>query len=61
MTNIAANIMGDAEAFARTFIGLGYEKSSIEGALVRKFNLTSDQAATIIAAGSTNQEASNGT
>jgi hypothetical protein len=49
MTNIASQITGDATTLARTFLGLGYEKSDVERTLVRKFNLTAQQAAEVTA------------
>lgn len=56
--NIAERIVSDAETFARMCSGLGYSRSSIEGALVGEFNLTSEQAAqvtvSVMGAGSTN-------
>lgn len=59
MTDIAGQIMGDATTFARTCLGLGYEKSNVEGTLVRKFNLTAEQAAEVTA-GITTQEDQHG-
>lgn len=46
--NIAEHILADAETFARTCFGLGYDTSNIERGLVSEFELTGTQAAEII-------------
>lgn len=58
--NIAEHIVGDATTFARTCLGLGYEKPRIEAALVAKFNVTSDQAAEILGGEFNQKEGSDG-
>lgn len=46
--NIAGTIMADAETFARTCFGLGYDTSNIERGLMSEFELTGAEAAEII-------------
>lgn len=45
--NIAEHVVSNAETFARTCAGLGYEKSNIERGLMSDFGLTAEQAAEI--------------
>lgn len=46
--NIAEHIMADAESFARTCLGLGYDTSNVEGGVAEAFRVTPEQAAEIV-------------
>jgi hypothetical protein len=49
MTDIAGQIMGSAEAFARTCTGLGYDTSNVRRGLMSEFSLTPAEADAVIA------------